>query len=35
MRKQAQKALLAANNRTDLLITVKRWYENNHSASEK
>ena len=34
-RKQAQKALLAANNRTDLLIAVKRWYGNNHSAREK
>ncbi len=30
MRKQAQKALLAANDRTDLLIAVKRWYGNNH-----
>ena len=34
-RKQAQKALLAANNKTDLLIAVKRWYGNNHSAREK
>jgi tRNA-dihydrouridine synthase B len=34
-RKQAQKALLAANDRTDLLIAVKRWYGNNHSVREK
>ncbi|MHC4205503.1 MAG: tRNA dihydrouridine synthase [Planctomycetota bacterium] len=30
-RKQAQEALLAVKNKTDLLIAVKRWYENNHS----
>jgi len=30
-RKQAQKALLAADNETDLLIEIKRWYENHHS----
>jgi len=34
-RKQAQKVLLAANDRTDLLIAIKRWYGNNHSLREK
>jgi len=33
-RKQAQKALLAAKDKTDLLVAVKRWYENHHSARE-
>jgi tRNA-dihydrouridine synthase B len=33
-RKQAQKALLAAKNKSDLLIEMKRWYENHHSARE-
>ena len=32
-RKQAQKALLAAENGADLLIAVKRWYDNNHPVS--
>ena len=30
-RKQAQKALLAAKDKTDLLSAMKRWYENHHS----
>lgn len=30
-RKQAQKALLAANNKSDLQIEMKRWYENHQS----
>jgi len=34
-RKQAQKVLLDANDRTDLLIAIKRWYGNNHSGEEK
>jgi nifR3 family TIM-barrel protein len=34
-RKQAQKDLLTANNKTDLLVAVKKWYGNNHSAREK
>ena len=34
-RKQAQKALLAAKNKTDLLIAVKRWYANNQSMRDK
>ena len=34
-RKQAQKTLLAANDRADLLIAIKRWYGNNNSAREK
>jgi tRNA-dihydrouridine synthase B len=29
-RKQAQKALLAAKNKSDLLIEMTRWYENHH-----
>jgi tRNA-dihydrouridine synthase B len=33
-RKQAQKALLAAKNKSDFLIEMKRWYENHHSARE-
>ena len=33
-RKQAQKTLLAANDRTQLLVAVKRWYGNNHSLTE-
>ena len=32
-RKQAQKSLLAAKDRTQLLVEVKRWYGDNHSAS--
>jgi len=34
-RKQAQKALLAANDRAGLLIAIKRWYGNNNSTREK
>jgi tRNA-dihydrouridine synthase B len=33
-RKQAQKALLAADNRKDLLIEIQRWYDDNHSVRE-
>jgi len=33
-RKQAQKSLLAANDRTQLLVEVKRWYGDNQSVSE-
>ena len=33
-RKQAQKALLAADNGTDLLNAVKRWYGGSHSVRE-
>ena len=33
-RKQVQKSLLAANDRTQLLVAVKRWYGNNHSVGE-
>lgn len=32
-RKQAQQSLLAANDRTQLLVAVKRWYGNHHSES--
>lgn len=33
-RKQAQKALLAAKSKAELLIAVKRWYVNNQSIDE-
>jgi tRNA-dihydrouridine synthase B len=33
-RKQAQQVLLAASDRTQLLVAVKRWYGNNHSVGE-
>ena len=33
-RKQAQKALLAAKNKSDFLIEMKRWYENHDSVRE-
>ncbi|MBN1393218.1 MAG: tRNA-dihydrouridine synthase family protein [Sedimentisphaerales bacterium] len=32
MRKQAQKSLLAANGKAQLLVAIEKWYGDNHSA---